>query len=189
MGISNDLIGKAWKRATIYEIPVMKTVIPFKDILIRTELVPGDLGYVTHMHGRLYKKEYNYGLHFESYVASGLHEFYETVDSSRSCAWVCEHQGKMIGFLALVDRGELAQLRYFIIDPAFRGVGLGRKLMDLFMDYLKAKGFKGSYLLTTKELPTAAHLYTSYGYKLKDEKPAHKPFGKDVVEQRYEMML
>ena len=167
----------------------MKTVIAFKDILIRTELVPGDLGYVTYMHGKLYKKEYNYGLHFESYVASGLHEFYETVDSSRSRGWVCEYEGKIVGFLALVDRGEQAQLRYFIIDPEFRGVGLGRKLMDLYVEYLKASGFKRSYLLTTKELPTAGHLYMSYGFKLTEEKPAHKPFDKDVIEQRYEMEI
>jgi len=164
----------------------MKTVIAFKDVLIRTELVPGDLGYVIYMHGKLYKKEYNYGTHFESYVAMGLHEFYESLESSRSRAWVCEQNGKIVGFLALMDRGEQAQVRYFILDPAVRGLGLGKKLMELFMDYLKSAGFKGSYLLTTKELPAAAHLYTSHGFKLKEEHPAHKPFDKDVIEQRYE---
>ncbi|HMJ70740.1 MAG TPA: GNAT family N-acetyltransferase [Cyclobacteriaceae bacterium] len=167
----------------------MKSFIVFKDILIRTELMPGDLGYVIHLHGKLYKKEYNYGLHFESYVASGLHEFYESMASSRSCAWVCENKGKVVGFVALMDRGEQAQLRYFIIDPPYRGVGLGGKLMELYIDYLKRKGFKGSYLLTTKELPAAAHLYTGAGFQLKEEKPAHHPFGKDVIEQRYELEL
>jgi hypothetical protein len=29
------------------------------------------------MHGRLYKKEYNYGIEFETYVAAGLVEFYQ----------------------------------------------------------------------------------------------------------------
>jgi len=167
----------------------MKSVVAFKDILIRTELVPGDIGSVIQMHGKLYKKECNYGLHFESYVAAGLHEFYEKLQSSRSRAWVCEHQGKMVGFLALMDRGEQAQLRYFIIDPAYRGIGLGRKLMDMFIEHLKTSGFKGSYLLTTKELPTAAHLYMAYGFKLKEERPANHPFDKDVIEQRYEMTL
>lgn len=167
----------------------MKSFVLFKDILIRTELAPGDLGYVIYMHGKLYKKEYNYGLHFESYVAVGLHEFYERLATSRSRAWICEHEGKIVGFLALMDRGEQAQLRYFIIDPAFRSVGLGRKLMDLYIEHLRDSGFKGSYLLTTKELPAAAHLYMAYGFKLKEEHPAHHPFDKDVVEQRYEMTI
>ena len=45
------------------------------DISIRTELQPGDIGYVTYMHGALYHREYHYGLQFESYVAQGLCEF------------------------------------------------------------------------------------------------------------------
>jgi peptidyl-dipeptidase Dcp len=163
--------------------------ISFKDILVRTELVPGDLGYVIYMHGDLYRKEYNYGLHFESYVAAGIHEFYESMARSRSRAWVCERQGKIVGFLALMDRGEQAQLRYFILDPSVRGIGLGKKLMELYMEYLAASGFKRSYLLTTKELPAAAHLYMSAGFRLKEESPAHHPFDKDVIEQRYELTL
>ena len=167
----------------------MKTLISFNDILIRTELAPGDLGYVIHMHGKLYKKEYNYGLAFESYVASGIHEFFESIGRSRSRGWVCEKDGKIVGFLALMDRGEQAQVRYFILDPSVRGVGLGKKLMELFMDYLKSSGFSKAYLLTTKELPAAAHLYMSHGFRLKEESPAHHPFGKDVIEQRYELIL
>ena len=50
------------------------------DISIRTELVPGDLGYVISRHGALYKKEYDYGIEFENYVAAGLVEFYKTYD-------------------------------------------------------------------------------------------------------------
>lgn len=95
----------------------------------------------------------------------------------------------MVGFLALMDRGEQAQLRYFILDPSARGMGLGKKLVELFMNYLRSSGFKGAYLLTTNELPAAAHLYTSAGFVLKEETPIHAPFDKDVIEQRYELAL
>lgn len=44
-------------------------------IVIRTDLLPGDLGYVAYLHGRLYKEECNYGIGFEAYVAKGLAEF------------------------------------------------------------------------------------------------------------------
>ena len=50
-----------------------------EDITIRTKLQPGDLGYIIHRHGKLYAKEYGYGIVFESYVAAGIHEFYQSM--------------------------------------------------------------------------------------------------------------
>jgi N-acetylglutamate synthase-like GNAT family acetyltransferase len=61
--------------------------------------------------------------------------------------WVCEHDGRMIGFLALVNRGKAAQLRYFIIEPEYRSIGLGKKLMTLYMEFLKQCDYTSSYLV------------------------------------------
>ena len=98
--------------------------IQLEDITIRTELKPGDIGYVTYMHGSLYGREYNFGISFEAYVAKGLYEFYARYDELLDRVWVAEHEGKIVGFLLLMHRepGE-AQLRYFILDPAYRGMG------------------------------------------------------------------
>ena len=114
----------------------MKNKVPLDDISIRTALRPGDIGYVIHMHGALYQQEYGYGVQFETYVAKGLCEFYEQYDPDRNRVWICEHEDRMIGFLLLMDRGSAAQLRYFLIEPEYRGLGLGRKLLDLYMDFL-----------------------------------------------------
>ena len=51
-----------------------------------------------------------------------------------------------------MDRGEVAQLRYFLIEPQYRSIGLGTKLMTLFMDFLQQYGYRGAYLWTTHEL-------------------------------------
>ena len=61
--------------------------VSLNDISIRTDLRPGDIGYVTYMHGALYCREYNYGLQFESYVAKGLCEFYEKYSPERNRIW------------------------------------------------------------------------------------------------------
>jgi GNAT superfamily N-acetyltransferase len=158
------------------------------DISIRTNLLPGDIGYVTYMHGRLYSREYNYGLQFESYVAKGLCEFYEKYNPERSRIWACEHHDRIIGFLLLMDRGEAAQLRYFLIEPEYRGIGLGSKLMNLYMDFLRGCGYKESYLWTTHELFTAALLYKRHGFTLTEEKES-TAFGKPLREQRYDLVL
>jgi len=169
--------------------------ISLDDISIRTELRPGDIGYVTYMHGALYHKEYNYSLQFESYVAKGLCEFYEKYNPERNRIWACEHKrsspadkNHMIGFLLLMDRGKAAQLRYFLIDPEYRGIGLGSKLMSLYMDFLHECGYKESYLWTTHELSTAAFLYKRLGFKLTEEKES-MAFGKPLTEQRYDLVI
>ena len=162
--------------------------LSLNDISIRTELRPGDLGYVVHMHGALYGKEYDYGVQFESYVAKGLCEFYEKYDPTRSRVWICEHNNRMIGFLLLMDRMGSAQLRYFLIEPEYRGIGLGSKLMNLYMDFLRECGYKASYLWTTHELTTAANLYKRFGFQLTEQKESNA-FGKPLQEQRYDLVL
>ncbi len=162
--------------------------ISLDDISIRTEFRPGDLGYVTYMHGALYSKEYNYGLPFENYVAKGLCEFYEKYNPERSRIWACEHNDRMIGFLLLMDRGDAAQLRYFLIEPEYRGIGLGRKLLNLYMEFLRDCGYKESYLWTTQELYAAASLYKRLGFQLTEEKES-TAFGKPLREQRYDLIL
>ena len=162
--------------------------VSLDDVSIRTELQPGDIGYVTYLHGALYHREYNYGLQFESYVAKGLCEFYEKYNPQRNRIWVCDHKNRMIGFLLLMDRGEAAQLRYFLIEPEYRGIGLGSKLLNLYMGFLRECGYKASYLWTTHELITAAALYKRLGYKLTEEKESNS-FGKPLREQRYDLIL
>jgi len=162
--------------------------VSLDDISIRTELRPGDIGYVTYMHGALYSRENNYGLQFESYVAKGLCEFYEKYNPERNRIWACEHNDRMIGFLLLMDRGKAAQLRYFLIEPEYRGIGLGAKLLNLYMDFLRECGYKASYLWTTHELSTAAFLYKRHGFTLTEEKES-TAFGKPLKEQRYDLIL
>ena len=166
----------------------MKPGIRLDEIAIRTELQPGDIGFVTYLHGDLYKKEYDYGIGFEYYVAVGLNEFYQQYDPSNNRIWMAEHHGNRIGFMLLMNRGESAQLRYFIIHPDYRGIGLGNKLMGLYMEFLQECKYKSSYLWTTHELDAAAHLYKKHGFILTEEKESDA-FGKRVTQNRYELVL
>ena len=166
----------------------MSSEASISHITIRTDLRSGDIGYVTYLHGILYKQEYDYGIEFESYVAAGLSEFYEKYDPARNRVWVCEHNGQMIGFLLLMDRRESAQLRYLLIRPEYRGMGLGKKLMELYMEFFCQCGYQSSYLWTTHELDTAAHLYQKHGFKLTEGKES-TAFGKSLVERKYELAV
>lgn len=167
----------------------MESRITLSDIKIRTDLRPGDIGYVTFLHGLLYSREYNFGISFEAYVAAGLHDFYQQYDPNSDCVWVCEHKNKIVGFLSLMHRpADTAQLRYFILSPDYRGIGLGKKLMNLFMEFFHLKGYRNAYLWTTNNLYTAAYLYKSKGFVLTQEMDSTH-FGIPLKEQRYDLQI
>lgn len=160
-----------------------------EDIVIRHELAPGDLGYVMYLHGLFYRRAHGYGIGFESYVALGIHEFYTAYDPEWDRAWICEHDDHIIGSLILMHReNNAAQLRYFLVLPDYTGIGLGKRLMDLFMDFLKQCRYRSAFLWTTNEQTTAAALYKRYGFVFTDEEDS-TAFGKPLREQRYELTL
>jgi peptidyl-dipeptidase Dcp len=166
----------------------MTTVqLTVEDIHIRTEVIPGDLGYIVHRHGVIYADEFDFGVTFETYVAKGVHEFYESYTPTEDRVWICEHEGKIIGSLFLQHREHnTAQLRYFYIEKNYRGFGLGKLLMNKFMGFYKECNYSTSYLWTTKELEKAASIYKKHGFKLTEEKSSNS-FGKKLTECKYEL--
>jgi peptidyl-dipeptidase Dcp len=166
----------------------MKGTIKLGEVSIRTTLQPGDLGYIIYRHGKLYGDEYGYGVSFECYVAGGIYEFYKAYDPSKDRVWIAEHNHCSVGSLLLMHReNKVAQLRYFYLEAEYRGIGLGKKMMSMYMDFLRLCNYTSSYLWTTNELPAAASLYTREGFKLTEEKES-TAFGKPLKEQRYDLV-
>jgi peptidyl-dipeptidase Dcp len=158
-------------------------------ISIRNNLVPGDLGYLIHLHGSEYGREFGYGIEFEMYVAETVAEFYHRYDPLRDRVWICEHDSRMIGTLVLMHREkDTAQLRYFFIRQDFRGLGLGKKLLALALTFLEASGYRSVYLLTTAEQERAGALYTRLGFVLTRETDS-TTFGKLLKERQFNLAL
>ncbi len=141
---------------------------------------------VVRLHREIYEKEYGYGEGFIDYVREGLIEFFEGYNPKRDRVWICSDEEKMTGFMLGMDRGESNQLRYFVIDPEYRGLGFGKRLMDEYVEWVKGMNFESSYLWTTSELKAAASLYIRAGFILTEETESER-FGKRVIEQRYEL--
>jgi len=156
---------------------------------IRHQIKPGDIGYLTYLHGILYVKEYGYDKTFEAYVAGGLAEFVQSFNPDKDRIWLAEINGRIIGSIAIVGHSKVdAQLRWFLIHPDYRGLGLGRELIEEALLFCKEHRYKTVFLWTTSELSVARHLYISFGFRKTGEK-THEIWGKRITEERYDLHL
>lgn len=158
------------------------------DISIRTELRAGDAGYITFMHGRIYQKEYGYSTLFEAYVAKSFFDFLQNYDPSRDRLWCAEDGGTIIGCIGIAGHGDRAQLRWFLIEPEYRGLGLDKKLLSLAVDFARNRGYQTIYLDTTSDLTQAVGLYRKMGFEKVKETP-NNSWKKGVTELEFSMDL
>src|SRR5262245_1349548 len=157
-------------------------------ITLRTNLEPGDLGAIVALHGVLYAREYGFDATFEAYVAGPLAEFVRRA-SDRERLWIAERDGHLVGCIAIVAASpRTAQLRWFLVDPAARGAGLGKRLLDEAVAFCKANGYGNIILWTVSALVAASRLYQGAGFRKVEEKPGRQ-WGVDVVEEKYELIF
>ena len=157
-------------------------------VTLRTELKPGDIGTIVRMHGVIYATEYGFDHTFEAYVAGPLGECV-CAASPRDCIWIAERDNQIVGCIAIVAAlPQVAQLRWFLVDPAARSFGLGSLLLAEAVSFSEEKDYDSIFLWTVSALTTAARLYQSAGFKKVEEKPG-RCWGVNVVEEKYEMQL
>jgi GNAT superfamily N-acetyltransferase len=151
---------------------------------------PGDLGYIEFMHCKSYTKEYGLdGESFEQYVMASIAEFLNKMDRQGSMVWIAEHLDQIIGAIAIIKSDfECGQVRWFLVDPHYRGLGLGKELLSTAINFCRSQNYKRVFLLTISILPAARHLYQQYGFELREEK-THLVWGKDLTEERWELKL
>lgn len=161
---------------------------PESYITLRHDLRPGDVGYITYLHGILYAPQQNWDHTFDSYVAIPLAEFAKR-SSSKERIWIVESGGRIGGSVAIVEFSqEEAQLRWLLLHPNLRGQGLGHRLVDEAVAFARMAGYSTIFLWTVDSLPTAAGLYKSVGFQEK-EKVTHELWGSFVTEVKYELAL
>ncbi len=158
------------------------------NIKIRIDLRPGDIGYLTYLHGILYAREYGWDHRFEAYVAGPLAEFAKT-QNDRQRIWIVEHEDRIAGSIAIVEATrDTAQLRWFLLHPALRGMGVGKVLIRKAISFCRDNEYSSIILWTVSTLEAAASIYRSMGFELKEEKTGEH-WGATVTEQRYELLL
>jgi GNAT superfamily N-acetyltransferase len=159
-------------------------------LAIHTAWTPGAIGGIAALHARSYAASHGFGAFFEAKVARELGDFLLRLDPARDLFRCAVAKGQVLGSIAL-DAGEdpaSAHLRWFILDPALRGQGLGRRWLAEAVDQARRIGAPEIHLWTLAGLDAAAHLYGAAGF-VPDREVAAEQWGVQVTERRLVMPL
>jgi DNA-binding MarR family transcriptional regulator/GNAT superfamily N-acetyltransferase len=138
---------------------------------------PGDIGWVIERHAALYAAEYGFDSRFEVVVAQIASGFLAAHDPERERCWIAERAGVRLGSVFLVRQSEtVSKLRLLFVEPAARGLGIGRALVQTCVAAARAANYRELTLWTNDMLVMARAIYAAAGFRLVDSKP-YSDFG------------
>lgn len=111
---------------------------PAQPVALAPGYAPGLVGHIAKMHGQAYHRLSGFGATFEAKVAGGLAEFAPRLEKPVNQVWTARQAGRVVGCIA-IDGEHLGQntahLRWFLVDEAGRGGGIGSRLMEAAMQH------------------------------------------------------
>jgi GNAT superfamily N-acetyltransferase len=130
---------------------------------------PGYLGRMIQMQGEYYDVVWAVpGHNFECMMARQMCDFHDAYVPGRDLLLSAHVDGVLVGHIAVVgSQAERsgARLRWFHVDDAYRGHGIGRDLLVKAVDFCRKAGFTSVWLWTMEGLDAARHLYLDFGFK------------------------
>ena len=148
---------------------------------------PGLIGTVTRHFSQHFHSHCNFGAAFEVKVATEMAAFVDRLGAPNLACWHAHRDGHILGAV-FIDGDNLGEgkghLRWFILDPKARGLGIGDKLMTRAMAFCDERAFPETHLWTIKGTDAARKLYERYGFELAEEYDGDQ-WGSVATEQRF----
>ncbi|KAK7211128.1 hypothetical protein V2G26_018306 [Clonostachys chloroleuca] len=133
----------------------------------------GDIGLILYRHGVLYAQELGWDTRAEVFWAKIMVDVVDNFDPEKEIFWIAEREGEFVGCVGVCKDRQLddtARLRLLLVEPAARGLGLGKKLIQKSLDFAREKGYHKMVLSTQSALTQARKLYQAAGFqKICDE--------------------
>ena len=98
-----------------------------------------------------------------------------TLIAGGGCLFLAMDGEKVVGSAGLwKENEEEYELVKMAVDPAYRGLGISKILMDRCLEEARARSAKKIFLYSSSKLQTALKLYDKYGFQHVD--PINSPF-------------
>lgn len=173
---------------TIRAILDPSSATPSQAVIMRPHRI-GDMGWLIEAQATAYAREYGLNEKFEALIAEIAGKFVANFNPERERCWIAERDGRRVGSVMVADGGgDTAKLRLLYLDPAARGLGLGRTLVEQCIKFSTLAGYKKLSLWTNDILTAAIHVYKTAGFRLVSEE-RHAMFGPEYVGQTWELDL
>ena len=160
------------------------------DVIAIRPYTEADIDLVISRQIELYEKEYNLTSDiWKAYVTDGVRRLVDQFDDRKDCVYILDYDGVVSGCVAIAHEGDqTARLRFFFVDAAVRGLGMGRRLMELAVGFCREKGYQHVFLWTFSRLDATRHLYGKHGFQITDTKESSE-WGETILEERWDLDL
>lgn len=160
-----------------------------ESLILRPHRV-GDIGWLIHRQGLLYHLEQGWNGAFETLITRIYAEYEAAPATPPKSLFIAEQDGEIAGsvFIIPAEEAGTAQLRMLYTEPAFRGRGIGKRLVEEAVRFSRASGYQRVILWTQDCLVSARRIYQAAGFQLiREEK--HHSFGVDLNGQYWALEL
>ncbi len=160
-----------------------------KDMKIRP-FQEQDIAYVIDRQLSLYESERQFTTEiWKKYLTQGVISLVERFDPEKDCMLILECDGNASGCIAITHtENNVAQLRYFFLEPELRGLGAGTKLLNSALDFCRQKKYSHVFLWTVSAQESARILYKNAGFVI-TETSENENWGIPVLEERWDLYL
>ena len=149
-----------------------------------------DIAYVIDRQISLYESERQFTTEiWKNYLTQGVIALVERFDPEKDCMLILECDGNSSGCIAITHReNNVAQLRYFFLEPELRGLGAGTKLLNAALEFCRQKKYSHVFLWTVSAQESARILYKNAGFAI-TETSENENWGTPVLEEKWELDL
>lgn len=136
------------------------------------------------------EQQWNYYRDVCQWDESFLTYLHKTFDDEIERIWIAEIERQFAGCIGLVNTGNhIGQLRWFFVNPHFQNKGIGKLLIESIIQYCKNHNYKKLILWTVSDMGNARVLYKKLGFEITIEKERTKLWGKELVEERWDLEI
>lgn len=146
---------------------------PFQDVVVRTA-TPADASDVVDIYVESWNEGFGARMPHMAVSPSRLSSWRQDLDSKTPTRWwLAEHHGSAVGFVGIRPCRDpcdpaLGELDTIAVRPSAWRAGIGRQLMSVALNALRAEGYETAVLWTLNEYRCGESFYVASGWQRTD---------------------